>query len=178
MQESIPDFWTLFKDYLPILAGFITLTSAGVFGFLLSDLKTMTDETASKSLNELLVVQENLTKSKQLTSKDKGELDDIIYDLKKKAFEEKLQIAKRKSNHFSDKFSQGFLLAFGLSTVLVIIEVAAYWVFIDSISKQNYIGLAIFLLAFLGIIEIHMKYQDKPDRKGLKDIFRRSKKTK
>lgn len=148
---NTPDFWTLFKDYLPILTGLITLTSAGVFGYLLQDISKSKENTAAKTLKSTLEIYSDLKAHKLITAKDEREFTDLIYDLKQKTLTEGKQIAARRKEFFGSEAVRKFSGALGLSLILIIVELFLYATFIYTLTEQR---IDAYILFGLGVIAL------------------------
>ena len=152
-QQMNEAYWGLFKDYLPILTGFLTLASAGVFGYILQDISKARENTATKALKEMLEISEKLKSSKRIKDKQEQKaLDGLIESLRIKSFEENLAISKRKNNHFGIEAGKKYIKVLGLASTLMLTVVAIYSAYIGAIVSGNLFNCILIGLAILVIL--------------------------
>ena len=154
------DFWTTFKDYLPILTGVFTLTSAGVFGILLADLKHLREQTNQKYLETAVQTYTDLDRKNLLSENEKQQLKDNINFFKHKVIEDLEETKANGKSLQTQRMAERFIDSIKIAIVISCIEIGFYWITIDTLSKQKYFESI--LVIIVGIIIIF----------ALKRIFR------
>lgn len=150
---EISTYWELFKDYLPILGLLIALTTAVIFAHLIPATQKIADHNFTSRLKNALELQNILESNGYLTLNDKDEFDEIVSKLKNKAKQEQIEFANRPDDYTDRKIEQNYYFSIGLAMIFLVVDVAIYSLFIDSLEKQNIWG---FVLVFSAGIVIFL----------------------
>lgn len=131
------DFFAIFKDYLPLLSGLITLTSAGFFGYILQHMRNIQDATPDKQIIATIELKSKLKSAEKLEALDEIRLNKSINKLKDKAIDRTEYIANG-NKYIGDKVIHdlGYFIFMGIW--VLILELLLYSSIIAAILFGNY----------------------------------------
>lgn len=141
------EFFTALKDYLPVFAALVTLTSAGVFGFILKNIKGSKELPNTDALLKVISVKEKFKSDKKTMKLNETRINNAIYLLSQKSIKEIEEIATH-DKYLGDQIMRDIGGMVLVGVVILAIELVLYASLISGIVSGNYCFFFVFMIVF------------------------------